>query len=177
MRAVIKLDEALAQAAATRERTWPVQMPARNFDKPVGSIEIKMGRFGSRIERTVIEALAEAGIPVLTHHAVRVPNLLEQSGKTWLCTPDALVYERWCIEVDSPGWEHRPTGHNLGFPASDLYRDDCLRAAGMNVIRLRLGGLEAVPDSLNYVTDSASATKAVVSEFTQMVAQAIAREP
>lgn len=41
--------------------------------------------------------------------------------------------------------------HGEGFPAADLQRDDAYRAAGLTVIRVRLGGLAPVPDSINFI--------------------------
>jgi len=168
--------QTLREAVDARKRLWETQMPERGYDKPPGSIEWKFDRHGSALETTVIDALRDAGLPVMTCRAVRVPNLMEQSGETWLCTPDGLINERWCIEVDSPGWKHRLTCHNSGFPAHDLYRDDCLRAVGMVVIRLRLAGLEPVPDSINYVTDRDYVTKAILAEFAALVRETIASD-
>jgi hypothetical protein len=112
----------------------------------------------------------------MTSAAVRVPNLYTQSGKTWLCTPDAIV-AAVCVEVDSPGYRQRTSTHDPGFPARDLYRDDCLRASGFQVVRLRLGGLEPVADTVNVLTDSNHLTVALLAEFVEVVRRTVSNSP
>lgn len=171
LRTVANFDEGMEAASVARARTWSPVLPDRDFDRPLGSVEFNPGRFGSKLQDAVVAALVDTGIGVMTSCAVRVPDLYAQSGKTWLCTPDAIV-GTICVEVDSPGYRHRTSTHASGFPARDLYRDDCLRAAGFQVVRLRLGSLEPVDDSVNLVTDKTHLTKALLGEFVTLVGNA-----
>jgi len=168
LRTVANFDEGMEAARVAGARTWSPALPDRDFDRPIGSIEFNPGRFGSKLQDAVIAALREAGLAVTTGCAVRVPDLFAQSGKTWLCTPDAIVGQV-CVEVDSPGYRNRASTHGAGFPARDLYRDDCLRAAGFQIVRLRLAGLEHVDDSVNLVSERTHLGKALLEEFVALV--------
>ena len=137
-----------AMLAASREwkRTWPLpDAPVEGQTRPASSDTRSTSKNEDRL-RTFLESQS---VPVerLMHE---VPNLIEQEGKVWWITPD-LTVGNVVIEVDAPAHRRGGPSHTLGFPAEDLFRDDCLRATGLTVIRVRLGGLEPVPDSYNIV--------------------------
>lgn len=158
----------LAAARDGRQRTWaltvvgdPGELGART-PKTAHAAE-----WTSKDEQTVHRKLTDMGFAVDTV-GITVPDLIAADGSTWIAHPD-LVVGNVAVEVDSPAVHMGGPSHDLeGWPAEDTYRDDCLRAAGFQVVRIRLGGLPPVPGSHNVLRDGA-----LTNEVCTLAAKAI----
>lgn len=153
-RSPYKLAQAtFTHAQAAKKRKWPTT--ASVVAESVGqrrSLSHTANDYTSQDERRARQHLTNAGLPVKRYRIV-VPDLIADDGSTWTLTPDAVIGDI-AVEIDSPSRRGGGPSHNdLGWPAEDTYRDDCLRAAGMRPLRVRLGGLPQVPDTVCVMRD------------------------
>lgn len=143
--------EMLEEASKTEERAWPMSLPDEVVTEEAGRTYGAAQRDRSADETRAREFLRARGIKGRIVGVV-VPDLLASDGSAWRCHPD-LVVGAVAVEVDSPARRGGGPSHVEGWPAEDTYRDDCLRAAGYQVVRVRLGGLPPVTDSHNVLRD------------------------
>lgn len=164
--------ELLAEAATKGDRTWRAVLPEGVSPDGVGRAHgaaQRAQRTRSDNEVRAREYLLNQGMrPRIV--GVEVPDLLASDGSTWRCHPDLVVGDV-AVEVDSPSLRGGGPSHSEGWPAEDTYRDDCLRAAGYQVVRVRLGGLPPVPDSHNVLRDG-GLTNAVLGMMVEAIGDA-----
>lgn len=140
-------------AAERRERrTWSAVPDGTSLDGNLGDTQLRSSPGPTALgEQRIAARLTKAGLDVQQNVQVLVPDLLRQEGATWWCTPD-LVIGDVCVEIDHPSEKGGGPSHHEGFPAEDLYRTDCLLAAGKRVIRARMGGLRPVDGAFNILS-------------------------
>lgn len=152
LEALIAFERRVRARRARGVRWWkPVPPKKIVWDAPLGTIApSRREAWTGKDERSLIAACVDAGLPVRTGVTVTVPDVYYPTGATWQATPDILIGDSLVIEVDHPAELYGGPTHEEGFPAADLQRDDAYRAAGLTVIRVRLGGLMPVTDSINF---------------------------
>lgn len=166
--------ELMAKARTGRARTWEPVTPTPGTIGECVERSLRAASFTSRNEDRIARDLETVGFPV-DRLSVRVPDLIAGGDTTWLCTPD-LVVGTVAVEVDYPTTRGGGPSHEHGWPAEDLYRDDCLRAAGYTVARVRLGGLAPVLGAHN-VLWGGGLTRAVRDATVVTVRAAVAGAP
>lgn len=137
------MSEATRKVARTWDKTPTVRHSSKATPRDLGDADK-----ASKDEKALRLYLEGAGFKtqLLTYE---VPDLTPSGrGATWHINPDIIVASV-AIEVDSPAHHGGGRAHNDGFPAEDLYRADCCRAIGLQVLHVRLGGLDPVPDGYN----------------------------
>lgn len=152
LEALIAFERRVRARRARGVRWWRPAPPKKIvWDAPLGTITpSRRETWTGKDERSLIAACVDAGLPVRTGVTVTVPDVYYPTGATWRASPDILIGDSLVIEVDHPAELRGGPAHGERFPAADLQRDDAYRAAGLTVIRVRLRGLAAVADSINF---------------------------
>jgi hypothetical protein len=136
---------------------------------PIGTL-LPGNAESSKLEEQVRAKLTAAGIQL---HKTRLGiqcGFDEARNKYPVLTPDFLIPDaKVCIEID-------PANTHSGREDQDRGRNELLAAAGWRVVRLRLGGLEAIGDG-DVVSDTSGATVAAVAALADAIEDAVAGRP
>jgi very-short-patch-repair endonuclease len=124
----------------------------------------------SKLEQQVRQRLMAAGVELHEEQVGIQCGLHEARGKYPVLTPDFLILgAKVCIEID-------PENTHSDRLEQDRVRNELLSAAGWRVVRLRLGGLEAIGDG-DVVSDAGGVTAAATSALVEAIADAVAGRP
>ncbi|KRE44550.1 hypothetical protein ASG92_12845 [Arthrobacter sp. Soil736] len=124
----------------------------------------------SKLEEQVRAKLKEAGVDLTEERLGIQCGYDQERNKYPVLTPDLMVAgTKVCIEVD-PDYIHNDR------VAQDRSRNELLAAVGWRVVRLRLGGLEAIGE-WDVVSESGTLTMAAVPALVDAIADAVAGHP
>lgn len=124
----------------------------------------------SKLEEAARAKLTAAGVNFLEERLGIQCGLDEPRNKYPVLTPDMIVADsRVCVEIDSD----RDHADRVD---QDLVRNQLLAEAGWRVVRLRLGGLEAI-GAWDVVSDSGTLTVAAVPALVEAIGDAVADRP
>lgn len=124
----------------------------------------------SKLEEMARAKLTAAGVNLVGERLGIQCGFDESRNKYPVLTPDMIVADsRVCIEIDSD----RDHADRVD---QDRRRNELLADAGWRVVRLRLGGLEAIGE-WDVVSDSGTLTVAAVPALVEAIGDAVAGRP
>jgi hypothetical protein len=136
---------------------------------PIGSL-LPRNAETSKLEEQVRARLIAAGVQLHDEQLGIQCGFDEARNMYPILTPDYLIPDsKVCIEID-------PENTHVDRVDQDRGRNALLAAAGWRVVRLRLGGLEAIGDG-DVVTDRSGATLAAVAALVEAIEDAVAGRP
>lgn len=138
-------------------------------EHPLGTL-LPGSSLTSKLEETARAKLTAAGVNLVGERLGIQCGFDEPRNKYPVLTPDMIVADsRVCIEIDSD----RDHADRVD---QDRRRNDLLADAGWCVVRLRLGGLQAIGE-WDVVSDSGTLTVAAVPALVDAIADAVAGRP
>lgn len=133
---------------------------------PIGTL-LPGNAESSKLEEQVRAKLTAAGIQLQEARLGVQCGFDEARNKYPVLTPDFLIPDdKVCIEID-------PESTHSGREDQDRGRNELLAAAGWRVVRLRMGGLEAIGEG-DVVSDSGGFTIAAAEALVEAVNDAVA---
>lgn len=138
-------------------------------EHPLGTL-LPGSSLTSKLEEMARAKLTAAGVNLVGERLGIQCGFDESRNKYPVLTPDMIVADsRVCIEIDSD----RDHADRVD---QDRRRNELLADAGWRVVRLRLGGLEAIGE-WDVISDSGTLTVAAVPALVDAIADAVAGRP
>lgn len=136
---------------------------------PIGSL-LPGSSLTSKLEEAARARLTAAGVNLVGERLGIQCGFDEARNKYPVLTPDMIVADSCvCVEIDSD------RDHDARVD-QDRRRNELLALAGWKVVRLRLGGLEAIGE-WDVLSDSGTLTVAAVPALVEAIADAVAGRP
>lgn len=138
-------------------------------EDPIGTL-LPGSSTTSNLEETARTKLTAAGVKLVGERLGIQCGFDEARNKYPVLTPDFIVADsRVCVEIDSD------RDHDVRVD-EDRRRNELLAQAGWTVVRLRLGGLQAIGEG-DAVSDSGTLTVAAVPALVEAIGDAVAGRP
>lgn len=138
-------------------------------EHPIGSL-LPGSRLTSKLEEAARVKLMSAGVNLVADRLGIQCGFDEARNRYPVLTPDMIVADsQVCIEIDSD----RDHADRVD---QDRRRNELLAEAGWRVVRLRLGGLEAIGE-WDVASDSGTITVAAVPALVEAISDAVAGRP
>lgn len=153
-----------------RTAAFAARKPIAGPKYPIGTVIQSRNLTTSHTEQRVREKLVAAGFAVHKGRSAIQCGYEPQRNNFPILTPDILISKsKVCVEVD-------PAHTHLGKEKGDKTRNQLLADAGWQVVRLRIGGLQAVGEH-DVVAESESVTNEAIEALASAVADAVEGRP